>query len=136
MFGASQDPLHELVVIQGQRAIETADVVVFVVDGREGLVPADRGDRRRAADSDRQPVLLAVNKTDDKKARGRRARVLPSSVSSRSFEIAAEHGEGVGDLLDEVVRAAAAPGRRTGEDARGNRDRHRRAAQRRQVVAA
>ena len=42
MFGASTDPLHELVVIQGQRALETADVIVFVVDGREGLVSADQ----------------------------------------------------------------------------------------------
>src|SRR5687767_5500787 len=36
MFGASKDPLHELVLIQGQKALETADVIVFVVDGREG----------------------------------------------------------------------------------------------------
>ncbi len=42
MFGASEDPLHELVVIAGRRAIETADVVVFVVDGRDGLVPGDQ----------------------------------------------------------------------------------------------
>src|SRR6188508_360434 len=41
MFGASKDPLHELVFAQGQRALETADVIVFVVDGREGLVPGD-----------------------------------------------------------------------------------------------
>ena len=41
MFGQSADPLHELVVEQGQRALATADLVVFVVDGREGLVPGD-----------------------------------------------------------------------------------------------
>src|SRR5512145_1084359 len=41
MFGASEDPLHELVFQQGQRALATADVIVFVVDGRQGLVPAD-----------------------------------------------------------------------------------------------
>src|SRR6476659_3917526 len=32
MFGASEDPLHERVVVAGSRAIESADVVVFVVD--------------------------------------------------------------------------------------------------------
>src|SRR6187401_3107042 len=42
MFGASEDPLHELVVTAGQRAIESADVVVFIVDGRDGLLPADQ----------------------------------------------------------------------------------------------
>src|SRR5262245_41005847 len=41
LFGASEDPLHELVVQHGRRALEEADVLVFVVDGREGLVPAD-----------------------------------------------------------------------------------------------
>src|SRR5678815_4525213 len=41
MFGASEDPLHELVLIAGRRALEHAEVVVFVVDGRDGLVPAD-----------------------------------------------------------------------------------------------
>src|SRR5262245_5659921 len=67
MFGASEDPLHELVVTAGQRAIESAEVVVFVVDGRDGLVPADEeiADHLRSV---RVPVLVAVNKTDDKQA--------------------------------------------------------------------
>jgi len=37
LYGASLDPLHELVVKQGQRAIVGADLVVFVCDAREGL---------------------------------------------------------------------------------------------------
>src|SRR5262249_15541377 len=36
LFGASEDPLHELVVEQGQRAITGADLLVFLVDGRDG----------------------------------------------------------------------------------------------------
>src|SRR5262245_17246326 len=40
LFGASEDPLHQLVVEHGRRAVQSADVIVFVVDGREGLVPA------------------------------------------------------------------------------------------------
>src|SRR4030095_15786286 len=69
-FGASEDPLHELVVAAGQRAIESAQGGGCVGDGREGLVPADQeiADRLRAL---RVPVLVAVNKTDDKQARGR-----------------------------------------------------------------
>ena len=39
-----------------------------------------------------KPVMLAINKTDDKRARGRRARVLSSWASSRVIEISAEHG--------------------------------------------
>src|SRR5688572_32620753 len=41
MFGASEDPLHELVVEKGKNALQEADVLVFVVDGRSGLVSGD-----------------------------------------------------------------------------------------------
>src|SRR5688500_330799 len=101
MFGASTDPLHALVLIQGQKALETADVIVFVVDGREGLVPGDQEIARHLR-SAKAPVLLAVNETDDKRARNR---VLEFHEFGYEpvVEIAAEHGEGIGDLLEEVV---------------------------------
>jgi GTPase len=101
MFGASEDPLHELVVAQGRRALQTADLLVFVVDGREGLVPADEeiaGSLRTAG----VPVLVVVNKTDDKRAKGRALEFYTLGFEP-VVEIAAEHGEGVGDLLDEIT---------------------------------
>jgi len=100
MFGASEDPLHELVVIAGQRAIETADVVVFLVDGRDGLVSADQEIAKHLR-TVRVPVLVAVNKTDDKRARGRAGEFYQLGFEP-VVEIAAEHATGVGDLLDEV----------------------------------
>ena len=108
MFGASEDPLHELVVIAGQRALESADVVVFIVDGREGLVPSDQeiANRLRSANV---PILLAVNKTDDKKARGRAGEFYQLGFEP-VVEIAAEHALGVGDLLDEVIARLPARG--------------------------
>jgi GTP-binding protein len=101
MFGASEDPLHQLVLERGRRAILDADLIIFVVDGRQGLVPGDEeiADALRAAN---KPVLLAINKTDDRRAKG--------SVEFYQLgfdpvtETSAEHGEGVGDLLDEVVQ--------------------------------
>jgi GTP-binding protein len=101
MFGTSEDPLHELVVSHGRRAVETADLLVFVVDGREGLVSGDEeiaATLRPAA----APVLMVVNKTDDKRARGRAFEFYRLGFEP-VIEIAAEHGEGVGDLLDEIV---------------------------------
>lgn len=102
LFGASTDPLHELVVAQGKRALEAADVTVFVVDGREGLVPGDQEIAQTLREA-KSPVILAVNKTDDKRTRGRVLEFYELGFDP-VVEIAAEHGEGVGDLLDEVVR--------------------------------
>jgi len=101
MFGASADPLHALVVEQGRKAIATADLVVFVVDGREGLVSGDEeiaGALRAIA----APVVVAVNKTDDRRARGRAVEFYTLGFDP-VIEIAAEHGQGVGDLLDELL---------------------------------
>jgi GTP-binding protein len=102
LFGASEDPLQELVVQHGRRALATADVVVFVVDGREGLVPADE-EIARSLRSSKAPILVAVNKTDDRRARGRSVEFYRLGFEP-VVEIAAEHGEGTGDLLDEVVK--------------------------------
>jgi GTP-binding protein len=101
MFGATSDPLHELVVEHGRKAIATADIVVLVVDGREGLVSGDEeiAAALRKVDA---PVVVAVNKTDDRKARGRAVEFYTLGFEP-IIEIAAEHGEGVGDLLDELL---------------------------------
>jgi GTP-binding protein len=110
MFGASEDPLHELVVAHGRRALASADVVVLVVDGREGLVPGDEEIVARLRELG-PPILIAVNKTDDRRARGRALEFYRLGIEP-VVEIAAEHGEGVADLLDEVVTRL--PARREG----------------------
>jgi GTP-binding protein len=101
MFGATSDPLHDMVVEHGRKAIASADVVVLVVDGREGRVPGDE-DIAAALRTVGAPIIVAVNKTDDRKARGRGVEFYTLGFEP-IIEIAAEHGEGVGDLLDEIV---------------------------------
>jgi len=121
LFGASEDPLHELVVRQGQRAIERADLIVMVVDGREGLVPGDERIAREVRETGR-PVLLAVNKTDDKRAQAGVVDFFQLGFDP-VLDVSAEHGQGVAELLDEVVkkidaRAAAASPRVPAEETR------------------
>src|SRR5262245_53606081 len=99
MFGATADPLHEIVVEHGQKAIASADVVVVVVDGREGLVPGDEEIAATLRTVD-VPIVVAVNKADDRRARGRSVEFYTLGFET-IVEIAAEHGQGVGDLLDE-----------------------------------
>ena len=103
MFGASEDPLHALVFERGQRALAEADLLVLVVDGREGLVPGDRDIARDARAADR-PLLLAINKMDDRRARAGALDFYQLGIDP-VFEISAEHGEGVGDLLDGILEA-------------------------------
>src|SRR5262244_1011983 len=108
LYGASEDPLHELVVKQGQRAIGGADLIVFVTDGREGLVGGDQtiAQELRATG---KPILLAINKTDDKRARGAASDFYELGIDP-IFEISAEHGTGVAELLDEIVEVLKAQG--------------------------
>jgi GTP-binding protein len=102
MFGASEDPLHELVFERGHRAIASADVIVFVVDGREGLVSGDE-EIAAAVRSAGVPVLLAVNKTDDRRAQSGALEIYRLGFDP-IVEISAEHGQGIGDLLDEITK--------------------------------
>jgi GTP-binding protein len=113
MFGASEDPLHALVLERGQRAVTDADVLVLVVDGREGLVPGDREIARIARAANR-PLLLAINKMDDKKARAGALDFYQLGIEP-VFEISAEHGEGVGDLLDGILDTLPASPAKIGE---------------------
>jgi len=102
MFGASEDPLHELVFQRGQRAIADGDLLVLVVDGRSGIVPGDEQIAeavRRAG----KPAVLAVNKIDDRRAEAGSLDVHRLGFDP-VFAVSAEHGQGTGDLLDELVR--------------------------------
>ena len=150
MFGASEDPLHELVFERGQRALKEADVLILVVDGREGLVPGDRDIASEARQTNR-PIILAINKMDDRRAKAGALEFYQLGLEP-VFEVSAEHGEGVGDLLDAVIQHVAGSPRRTHaappaddeeDDAPAGAAWHRRRslrgdrrpAQRRQVVA-
>ena len=108
LFGASEDPLHELVKIQGARALKSADVIVIVVDGREGLIPGDQDIASAARDAN-VPLILAINKTDDRRARDGALELSRLGIDT-VVEISAEHGEGVGDLLEEIVKKLGDPG--------------------------
>lgn len=101
MFGQSEDPLQKLVLEHGWRALENASVFVFVVDGREGLVPADL-EIAEAVRTKGRPVIVAINKADDKRAKAGALDFYELGFEP-VMEISAEHGMGIGDLLDEVI---------------------------------
>jgi GTP-binding protein len=114
LYGASEDPLHELVVQQGQRAIAHADLLVFLTDGQEGLAAGDEAIAREIRTTG-LPIVFAVNKTDDKRARASVPEFYELGFEP-VFEISAEHGNGIGDLLDAIVERLAPRGRRAAGD--------------------
>ncbi len=124
MFGASEDPLHDMVSARGQQALKEASVVVFVADAVGGALPADQAiaEALRGAG---KPVVLAVNKSDD-----RRAQAGALEFHRLGFEpviaISAEHGRGIGDLLEEVLRRLdarpAAPAASSGAESESGAD--------------
>src|SRR5947207_1817720 len=114
MFGASEDPLHELVSRQGRRAMVGADLLVFVVDGREGLVSGDERIAKELRETNR-PVLVAINKTDDKRAQASSMEFFQLGFDP-VVEISAEHGHGVAELLDEIVKRLGVRGSRVGTE--------------------
>ncbi|HEX3645286.1 MAG TPA: ribosome biogenesis GTPase Der [Vicinamibacterales bacterium] len=117
LYGESQDPLHELVVQQGRRAIVGADLLVLLVDGREGLIPGDERIARELRETG-TPVMLAINKTDDKRSQKSAMEFFQLGFDPVT-EISAEHGTGVADLMDEIVarvntRSPGAPAKGVG----------------------
>ncbi|MEN6472220.1 MAG: ribosome biogenesis GTPase Der [Clostridiaceae bacterium] len=87
---------------QAELAIETADVIVFLVDGREGITAADE-DVADILRRSKKPIVLAVNKVDNPKFEDS-AYDFYSLGIGEPFTVSAEQGLGLGDLLDEVVK--------------------------------
>jgi GTP-binding protein len=101
LFERPETTLDQQVASQVQVAMDEADLVCWIVDGTSGLVPEDQalGQRLRSI-SDR--VLLVVNKIDHPN-RFADAMEFHQLGFPQLFEISAEHGVGIGDLLDEIV---------------------------------
>ena len=86
---------------QAELAIETADVIIFIVDGREGLTAADVEVAEMLRRS-KKPVVLAVNKIDHPKYADALYDFYELGIGE-PITISAEQGLGLGDVLDEVV---------------------------------
>ena len=86
---------------QAELAIETADVIVFLVDGREGLTAADVEVAEMLRRS-KKPVVLAVNKIDHPKYADALYDFYELGIGE-PITISAEQGLGLGDVLDVVV---------------------------------
>nr|MCR5102539.1 ribosome biogenesis GTPase Der [Butyrivibrio sp.] len=88
---------------QAQIAIDTADVILFMVDVRQGLTDSDS----KVADMLRRsgkPVILTVNKVDSYKRDSHDVYEFYNLGIGDPFAISAANKQGIGDLLEEVVK--------------------------------
>ena len=97
---ASEDIIAVQMRRQAELAIETADVILFLVDGREGLTAADEEVATMLRKSNK-PVVLAVNKLDAPKFNDAIYEFYALGLGDPII-ISAGQGLGLGDMLDEV----------------------------------
>ena len=96
----SQDTMWREIKKQAEVAIDTAQVILFFVDGKEGLTSSDYdvADMLRRS---KKPVILVVNKIDEYSEE--KIFEFYSLGLGEPYPVSSEHGTGLGDLLDEVV---------------------------------
>ena len=87
---------------QARVAIQDADVIVQIVDGRAGITAADREVANILRQSSK-PMMVAVNKLDDLSSMRENAYEFYELAIGEVYPISALHGRGTGDLLDAVV---------------------------------
>ncbi len=102
MLGAGEAELTEQVRRAANDALRDSDVLLFVVDAKEGLSPIDE-ELARMLRKSRKPVVLVINKIDSNKHEQ-----LAADFDSLGFEqiisVSAEHNRGISDLLDAIER--------------------------------
>lgn len=96
----SDDIMWRQIKKQAEVAIDTANVILFFVDGREGLTTSDYdvADMLRRS---KKPVILVVNKIDEYVED--KVFEFYSLGLGEPYAVSSEHGKGIGDVLDECV---------------------------------
>ena len=100
---AKEGIVHEMAK-QTRQAIVEADIVVFIVDGRQGLTPHDKTITDFLRKSGRQ-VMLVVNKSEGMKYTSVTADFYELGLGD-PYVISAAHGDGVADLVDQALDIA------------------------------
>ena len=95
-------PFQEQIRVQAQIAIDEADVILFVVDGKKGLSSDDKMVAKLLYKC-KKPVVLAVNKIDNNNMISNATEFYALGLGE-PIPTSGEHGIGIGDLLDKIVK--------------------------------
>lgn len=95
-------PFQEQIRIQAELAIDEADVILFVVDGKKGLSNDDRMVAKMLYKC-KKPVILSVNKIDNNSMISNATEFYALGLGE-PIPTSGEHGIGIGDILDKIVK--------------------------------
>jgi GTP-binding protein len=95
------DPMSQAVRLQAQLAIDEADLVLFVVDAREGLTPMDE-EVAKVLRRAKKPVVLVANKVENFSSNNDVYDFFRLGLGE-PIMISAAHGMNIGDLLDKTI---------------------------------
>ncbi len=101
--GKTADQFQASIRSQAFMAAAEADVIVFLVDGKSGMTPEDE-EVARILNKSQTPTFLAVNKMDTP-GRDDDAHEFWALGLGQPWPVSATHGNGTGDILDEIVKA-------------------------------
>ena len=107
IFGVGERELSAQVRRAAEEALHDSDLLLFVVDAKEGLSPIDE-ELARMLRKARKPAVLAINKIDIEKHEPLAAE-FDSLGFEPSFLISAEHDRGISELLSEIERRLPSP---------------------------
>ena len=98
--GHIDDGFDEQVTIEADIAMQTADLILFVVDAHDGLTAVDQALAQKLRKA-KPPVLLVINKVDDDKHENSHSDFTRLGLGNSVF-VSAEHGRNFGVLCDEI----------------------------------
>lgn len=109
LLGFENDVLFKQIEEQTAEVLKTADLILFVVDGREGLVANDENLVRKLRKKLQTPMVLIANKCENQKTVDSLGDFYRLGIGD-PVAIAAEHGIGLGDLYDVLKERSLALG--------------------------
>src|SRR5882762_5175343 len=107
IFGAGESELTQQVRRAAEKALRESDLLLFVVDAKEGLSPIDE-ELARMLRKSQKPVVLVINKIDTEK-HDPLAAEFDSLGFDKILSVSAEHDRGISELLDAIELQLPSP---------------------------
>lgn len=99
---SEEDGFSKLIMKQIEASLEESSAVIFLLDGKEGVMPADR-DIARTLRKLHKPVFYVINKVDSQK-REEGLIDFYELGADRLYPVSAAHGLGIGDVLEDICK--------------------------------